>query len=453
MQVVVVETPELGDRSYLVHDGTVGFVVDPQRDIDRVQAEIDRAGVKVTHVLETHIHNDYLTGGLGLAAELGAEYVVSARDDVEFNRVPASEGSEFEIGQMRVRALHTPGHTPNHLSYLVLENGSPQAVLTGGSLLYGTVGRTDLISEEMTEELTRLQFRSARRLMTEIPGAARVLPTHGFGSFCASSSTSPDGPGDMATEQLQNQASVIADEDDFVASVIPGLGPYPTYYRYMAPLNRRGPSPIHDHDDATLPELDAQELGRRLAQGGWVLDTRDRRDFARRHLAGTVGMELSPTHFSTYVGWLAPFDEPVTLLTEGRDAFLRARRDLMRIGMDRLEVNTRGFAANSDSLPTSSYEVTDFESLAAAGSFSRPVLDVRQRAEWCTGHLRGSQNIPIQDLPQRMDELPKGELLVHCASGYRASVAASLIDRAGHPVVLIDDDFANAQRVGLPMES
>jgi hydroxyacylglutathione hydrolase len=451
VQVVVVETPELGDRSYLVHDGKVGFVVDPQRDIDRIQAEIDRTGVKVTHVFETHIHNDYLTGGLGLAARLGAEYVVSAKDEVEFNRTPASEGSEFEIGQLRVRALHTPGHTPNHLSYLVFEHGSPQAVLTGGSLLYGTVGRTDLISEEMTDELTRLQFQSARRLMAEVPAAARVLPTHGFGSFCASSSTSTDGPGDMATEQAQNQAAVIADEDEFVASVVSGLGPYPAYYRYMAPLNRRGPAPIQE--EVILPELGTQELSRRLSEGRWVLDTRDRRDFARRHLAGTVGTELSPTHFATYVGWLAPFDQPVTLLTEGRDALLHARRDLMRIGMDRLEANSSGFAANSDSLPTSSYAVTDFESLAADGSFSHQVLDVRQRAEWSAGHIRGSQNIPLQDLSQHLDELPRGELLVHCASGYRASVAASLIDRIGHPVVLIDDDFTNAEKVGLPLES
>ncbi len=451
MQVVVVETPELGDRSYLVHDGKVGFVVDPQRDIDRMHAEIDRAGVSVSHVFETHIHNDYLTGGLGLSAALGAEYVVSAQDQVEFNRVPASEGSEFEVGQLRVRALHTPGHTPNHLSYLVLENGTPQAVLTGGSLLYGTVGRTDLISEDMTEELTRRQFWSARRLMAEVPSAARVLPTHGFGSFCASSSTSTDGAGDMATEQATNQASVIAEEDDFVASVLSGLGPYPTYYRYMAPLNRRGPSPIQDEGEPH--ELNEEELSERLAQGKWLLDTRDRRDFARRHLAGTVGMELSPTHFATYVGWLAPFEEPVILLTEGEAAFRRARRDLMRIGMDRIEVNTRGFVANAGSLPTSSYEVTDFTTLAGDGSFSQPVLDVRQRAEWQAGHIQGSKNIPIQDLAQHLDALPSGELLVHCASGYRASIAASLIDRAGHPVVLIDDDFNNAEKVGLPIET
>ncbi|MDA8331348.1 MAG: rhodanese-like domain-containing protein [Candidatus Dormibacteraeota bacterium] len=451
MQIVVLETPELGDRSYLIHDGVKGLVVDPQRDIDRMLAEIKRAAVTITHVFETHIHNDYVTGGLALSRAVGAEYGVAASDAVDFPRLAILDSDEFEIGTMVVRAVHTPGHTPNHMSYVVSEGGQPRAVLSGGSLLYGTVGRTDLISPDLTDRLTRDQFHSARRLISDLPEETRVLPTHGFGSFCASSGTSTSGNGDIASERRANLAAQIPDESEFVSRVISGLGPYPAYYERMAPLNRVGPKAFDPTQTAPTP--DPEEIRRRIAAGAWVIDTRPRRNFATSHLAGTLGFELDSAYFSTYVGWLAPSNEPLTILTEGTDEQQRAVRDLSRIGVDRVEVSPAGFSSHAAAAEVRGYPVTDFAGLARQLNGTTAVLDVRQRAEWSSGHIRGSHNIPVQEIPGRLDEVPRGDIFVHCGIGYRASVAASLLDRAGHSVTLVDDDFNNAERVGLPLES
>ncbi len=448
MQIVVIETPELGDRSYLVHAGGAGFVVDPQRDIDRMLSAIESAGVRLSHVFETHIHNDYVSGGLALSAATGAHYVVARADQVHFPRVPAEEGSQFQSGQLTVAALHTPGHTPNHLAYVVTEGGRQEAVFTGGSLLYGTVGRTDLISPESTEELTRSQFRSTRRLLASLPGDTRVMPTHGFGSFCASGGTATGRGGDIAQERLRNLAGTIGDETQFVTTVSSGLGPYPSYYRHMAPLNRHGPSAFlaPPHGGSASPAL----IRQRLSERAWVIDTRPRRTFAGAHLEGTVSMELDDS-FTTYVGWLAPFDSPIMLLADRPQDFVLAKRNLARIGMDQIEGNSSGVDRLSGQFPIRSYPVVAFRELQlplADGAF---VLDVRQPDEWRAGHLRGAHHLPLQDLPTHLGELPHEPIWVHCGVGFRASVAASLIDRAGLEVVLVDDDFDRARAAGLPV--
>jgi Zn-dependent hydrolases, including glyoxylases len=184
--IVPIDTPTLGDRSYLVHDGAVAFVVDPQRDIDRVLEVAEAAGVRITHVFETHIHNDYVTGGLALAKVTGAAYFVNSADKVSYDRTPIGDGDEVAVGaSMVVRALSTPGHTFTHLSYALTAQGEPVAVFTGGSLLFGATGRPDLLGHEHTHDLVHAQYASAQRLAAELPDATGVFPTHGFGSFCS----------------------------------------------------------------------------------------------------------------------------------------------------------------------------------------------------------------------------------------------------------------------------
>ena len=446
--IVTIETPGLGDRSYVVSDGHVAVVIDPQRDIDRVTAVLEALGVRLTHVFETHLHNDYVTGGLALSRQTGAEYVVAAADEVGFERHPVSDGDSIETGGMTITALHTPGHTPNHMSYALTEAGQTVAVFTGGSMLFGAVGRTDLVSREMTEQLSRLQYHSVRRLAEELPEQASVLPTHGFGSFCSATETTGDSS-TIGQQRRSNVALVVEDEDRFVEQLLAGLGAYPRYYAHMGRLNATGPVA----PDLSMPdEVDVEQLKTRIDAGEWVVDLRERMAFAKLHLAGTVSIELGDP-FATYFGWTLPWEAPVTLVGDSADQVAEARRQLVRIGVDRLAGAAIGdVAAMADSLATS-YRVASFSDLA--GVFGRDgirVLDVRRPDEWEEGHLRGAVHIPFWELGDRAEELPDGEIWVHCQSGFRASIGASLVDRTGRAVVLIDDEWSRAAELCLPIE-
>ncbi|HEX2177873.1 MAG TPA: MBL fold metallo-hydrolase [Nocardioidaceae bacterium] len=444
--IEIIETSGLGDRSYLATDGATAVVVDPQRDIDRVQALLDEHGVRLAYVLETHIHNDYVTGGLELAQRTGAEYVVSADDDVSFERTPVREGDLLSAGSMRIRALHTPGHTFHHLSY-VLEDaeGNPEAVFTGGSMLFGTSGRTDLVAAEHTDTLTRKQFSSLRRLAAELPAETKVYPTHGFGSFC--SATPATGDASTIGQEKQDNPALTMEEQEYVDTLLSGLSAYPAYYERMAPINRQGPAPV----DLSLPEkVDAAELRRRIETGEWVVDLRDRTAFAAGHLAGSLGFELS-TSFVTYLGWLYRWGTPLTLVGESMDQIAEAKRELVRIGIDSLAGIAAGdIAALADGGEVRSYPVSDFAGLARTkAERDVQVLDARRHEERAQGGVTGSQHIALHELGERIDEVPQGEVWVYCGSGYRASIAASVLDRPGRQVVLINDSYDSAKEAGL----
>ena len=445
MQVITIETPSLGDRSYLVHDGREALVVDPQRDIDRVLDEASNAGVRITHVAETHVHNDYLSGGLTLARLTGARYVHAAAEPLTFDHEPVGDGDTFCVGSMTVDVLHTPGHTPHHLSYIVRSDteGAP-AAFTGGSMLHGTVGRTDLISPDAVDELSRAQYRSAHRLASLLPDDAQVYPTHGFGSFCASASSDGESDGTLGTEREVNVALTAADEDAFVEQLVSGLDSYPRYYAHMGPLNLAGPGPV---DLSPPAAVDPVELARRIHRGEWVVDLRPRADFAAGHVAGTIGIELADA-FSTYLAWLLPWGMPLTLLADRPDDITEAQRQLVRVGIDRpAGAATGGPDAWSPDADRSAYPVVDFGGVADAPGVA--VLDVRLTGERSDGFIDGSTHIPLDELLSRLDDVPAETVWVHCESGYRASIAASLLDRSGHDVVLVDDDFENAGSAGL----
>jgi hydroxyacylglutathione hydrolase len=447
LDVLTIETPGLGDRSYLAHDGHVALVVDPQRDIDRVLTLAESAGVTITHVAETHVHNDYLSGGLDLARRTGAAYLVSAEDGVEFDRFPVADGMCVEVGGLKVQAIATPGHTHNHLSYLVSEQDRAQALFTGGSLLYGTVGRTDLASEEESEQLTRDQFRSARKLASLVPDEVEIWPTHGFGSFCSSGKSSGAVHATMGQERKSNIALTMQDEDEFVSTLLSGLTAYPRYYAYMAPINLAGPEPV----DLTTPQqLDAEQLRSQIRAGRWVVDLGKRRAYARGHLPGTVSVELGKS-FATYLGWVLPWGTPLTLVGDSMEEVARAQRELARIGIDRLEAATGERAQLAGEFGLAGYPVSDFAELAAVLAADHPpmVLDVRRHDERAGGWIAGSVHVPLQDLVDSLEQLPGGPIWVHCASGFRASIAASLMSRGGKQVVLIDDEWTRASDSGV----
>jgi hydroxyacylglutathione hydrolase len=445
--VVTIETPELGDRSYVAHDGRVAVAVDPQRDVDRVLEVLEAEKVRLACVVETHLHNDYVSGGRELALRAGALHVVGGAEEVAFPCEPAREGEDIPVGQLSLRPVATPGHTVRHTSFVLSERGRPVAVFTGGSLLYGTVGRTDLVAPELTDELTRSQFRSVRRLVSQLEDDVAVHPTHGFGSFCSSAAPSGARASTVGAERRANVAFVIDDEDLFVKTLLSGLGAYPRYYAHMGPINRKGPAPL----DLSPPEpVDARELRRRLDDGEWVVDLRGRRAFAAGHLPGSVGAEHGLL-FTTYLGWVMPFGAPVTLIGDTPARVAAAQRDLARIGVDRPAGAAVGRPEDLAVGALDAYRVTDFAGLAETRR-RRPglvVLDVRLEEEWRAGHLVGALHVPLHELEERIEEVPPGEVFVHCGVGYRSSLAASLLARAGRRPVLVDEAFDRARRAGL----
>ncbi len=457
LQVEVIPTAELGDRSYIAHDGKTAIVVDPQRDIDRVEERLAANGLTVGAVLETHVHNDYVTGGHELAHRTGARYVLNGQDDVAFERHGVRDGDEFEVGSLTVRVLATPGHTDTHLSYVVTSDGGLPAVFTGGSLLYGSVGRTDLIDKSRTDELTRAQYRSARRLARDLPAATAIFPTHGFGSFCSSGSAAGGPNSTIGVERARNDALTESDENAFVARLTANLTGYPAYYAHMALANRQGPGA----PDLSPPEpVDREALRKRVADGEWVVDLRDGTAYAAEHVAGTIGISLGE-QFATYLGWLIPWGSPLTLIGQSPQQIADAQRQLVRIGIERpagAAVGTAAELADQDDLrgyPRMTYAdlparlaVRDAAPAKAAGHGDL-LLDVRRDDERATGFIPGSTHVPLHTLLSQLDEIPEGRLWVHCASGFRASIAASLLDRAGRDVVFIDDEYANAVASGL----
>lgn len=468
MKILTLETPPLGDRSYVVTDGKVAAVIDPQRDLDRLFDIIDD-GIRVTHVLETHVHNDYVSGGLDLARQTGAAYLLPEGEETHFGFRAIGDGDEIALGTLKLRAFHTPGHTPTHMSYVVTD-GTDTAVFTGGSLLYGSVGRTDLVARARTDELTRHQYRSAHRLADTLPAQTVVLPTHGFGSFCTSVTpdTQQDDAEDAGTRpddaaglkaQFDVEVSTIAEErrnnlvlttddiDRFVEVLTGGLGAYPRYYAHMRPRNLTGPGPI---DLTEAVEADPTELARRIHAGEWVVDLRSRTAFAADHVTGTINAEVTDS-MSTYLAWMLPWGTPVTLIGDTQDEVSAAQRQLVRVGIERPAAQAvGGVQAYGASLDRSSYRIANAEVLGDAVRDGRAMvlLDVRRDDERARGTLNGAIHIPFFDLEARIAEVPNDEeVWVFCRSGYRASVAASVLARAGRTPVLLDDEYDNLREV------
>ncbi|MFF0794135.1 rhodanese-like domain-containing protein [Streptomyces spiralis] len=438
----------LGNRSYLAGGPRTAVAVDPPRDVDQVLAAAARRGVRIAYVVETHIHNDYVTGGLELARVTGAAYLVPAGAHVSFARVPVADGDTVTVDSgLDLRAVATPGHTPHHTSYVLREQGQPVAVFTGGSLLIGTVGRPDLVEPRLTEQLARAQHASAHRLAAELPDETSVLPTHGFGSFCSSAQTSgADTTTTIGTEKSVN-AALTTDVDSFVARLLADLDDIPAYYTHMGPANAAGPAPV----DLTPPAIaDADEIAARLAAGEWVVDLRNRVAFAEGHVAGSFNFEADG-RIATYLPWLIPWGKPVTLLAETPEQLAAAQRELVRVGIDRPAAAATGtpreWIPEGGSL--ASFPRSTFEGLAEHGTDDVVVLDVRRDSERAGGYIADSVHIPIHRLHERLGEVPAGTVWVHCAGGMRAAVAASLLDAAGRDVVAVDDGFHAAAEAGL----
>jgi glyoxylase-like metal-dependent hydrolase (beta-lactamase superfamily II)/rhodanese-related sulfurtransferase len=462
MDLELFVTAGLGDASYLLASGREAVLVDPQRDAWRFVAAAEARGWRIRHVLETHVHNDYLSGALETHAATGAEIAAPARGGYEFAHRPMDEGDELELGALRLTALATPGHTPEHLAWAVTELGAaadpadpdaPIAVFTGGSLIVGSAGRTDLLGPALTLALTTDQQRSLQRLAA-LPDTTQILPTHGAGSFCSAGPSSPSRVTTIGAERFANPTFALADAapDAFREQALGNLGRFPAYYAHMAGINRRGPRILGRL--IVPPALDPVAFEAAAAKGTTIVDARDRSAFAAGHLPGSINIELDQT-FAGYVGWLVPFGAPVLLVLPeaAPDAASEAATELLRIGYDWITGSLAGGvpAWAESGRPLSSYATTTMgaaHDARSSGTGAGVLLDVRQPIEWQTdGVVPGAERIFVADLPARIAELaaelPAGTpVTVFCKSGSRAAIAASLLDRAGVDVRLVPDGGA-----------
>ncbi|MFJ7290372.1 MBL fold metallo-hydrolase [Streptomyces collinus] len=428
----------LGNNAYLVDlgDGRA-LAVDASRDLRALRTAAERRGLSVAFAADTHLHADFLTGALQLAADDGATVLASAAGHRTFDHRGLADGDEVDLGGLTLRALATPGHTDEHLSFLLLDDTKELGVFTGGSLIVGSAARTDLLGADRAEELARAQYHSLRRL-AELPDETAVWPTHGAGSFCSA----PPGAERTTTIGVQKQVNALLaapDEATFAGQLLASLGSYPAYFDRLGEINRRGPAVLST--DPTLAALSAAETRRLLGEGAQIIDVRPLTDFAHGHIPGAISIPLRD-QFATWLGWLLPDDAPLVFVTAPGQDLAELTWQALKIGYERQARHLEWAAWQADG-----GERQTLDLLTADRIGDRPVLDIRQRAEHVAGHIPDAVHIELGDLAGLAEEAPAGAV-VACGRGERAMTAASLLARAGHDGLAVLDggpgDWAKA---------
>jgi len=413
----------LGNSAYLVDLGdNRALVVDASRDLRAVRAAAEERNLRVAFAADTHLHADFLSGARQLAATDGATVLASAAGVREFGHTRLSDGDEVDLGGLRLRALGTPGHTDEHLAFVLLDGQRPLGVFTGGSLLVGGAARTDLVDPERTEELARAQYRSVLRLLT-LPDEVAVWPTHGAGSFC-SAPTDAERTSSIGREKATNPLLRAADEDGFVASLLGSLGSFPPYFLRLAEINRRGPAPT---DPRPLRPLDPTTVSALLAGGAAMVDVRPVGDFAAGHVPGALSVALRGS-FATWLGWLLPPRQQVVVLRNLDQDPDEIVWQATKIGRDNVDAELLG---GIESWAAAGLPVSTIRLVEPGGIAGHRPLDVRLNSEFIAGHVPGAAHIELGDLSARLDDLPTGPLAVMCGHGERAMTAASVMERAG----------------------
>jgi hydroxyacylglutathione hydrolase len=420
----------LGNSAYVVElgDGRA-LVIDPARDPTLYRELARRRRLQIAYAAETHLHADFLTGSRELAAADSAQILAPHASCLGFPHQGLEDGQEIDLGGLTLRVLATPGHAPEHVSYLLLDGGRPLGLFSGGALLVGTVARTDLAGPELTQPLARAAYQSLHQRLLLLPDELPVYPTHGAGSFCAA-----PGEGRRTTtigaERRHNQLLAVPDEDSFVAELLAGFGSFPPYFLRLRDRNRAGPE-LLGADWRTLPLLSTDQVQQHLAGGGMVIDARPVTAFAAGHVPGAISIELRPA-FASWLGWLLDDTQPlVFVLDDGQDRGELARQ-CRTIGYDHLAGELAGGMAawRAANLPQAQLPVVEAEGIDAHPGV---VVDVRQASEVADGHLPGAVAVELGALAgDRLPaQLPDGPVTVMCSHGQRAMTAASLLERAG----------------------
>ena len=464
---------QLAQASYLLGCQATGeaVVVDPNRQVDPYLRTAEAEGLRVTHVTETHIHADFVSGARELAGRTGARLLLSDADGPDWRYgyaiadgvEPLRDGAEFEVGRLRFSVLHTPGHTPEHLTFLVTDTAvatEPMGALTGDFIFVGDVGRPDLLERAAhlagtMEAGARQLFRSLRRFAT-LPDYLQIWPGHGAGSACGKAlGAVPQST--LGYERRFNWAFRVDDEDEFVRAVLAGQPDPPRYFAEMKRINRDGPRVLGGLPRP--PRLDAAALASALSSGATVVDTRPAREFVAGAVPGTINIPAGRA-FTPWAGWLLPYGRELYLLgADGAPAVDDTIRGLVGIGLDRL---AGWFGADvveawrASGAPLQTIRPIGLRELAdAMAKGGVTLLDVRSRAEWSAGHLPQALNVPLGDLEHRLGELPAGRpIVVHCQTGARAAIAASILYARGvREVSLYGSGFAEWSAAGQPVET
>lgn len=463
---------KLAQASYLVGCSATGeaLVIDPNRDVEQYLRAAAEEGLRVTHVTETHIHADFVSGSRELAQRAGARLFLSDEGDADWKYQFAQEaeatllhdGDQFMVGNLRFDVMHTPGHTPEHLTFIVTDTPAtdqPMAAFTGDFIFAGDVGRPDLLEKAAKVEGTMVAgaktlYASIERFKS-LPAYLQLYPGHGAGSACGKALGAIPST-TLGYEKLANWGLTVHDEAEFVQMVLAGQPEPPKYFAEMKRINKQGPAIL-----GALPEpvrLASIALARALEQDEIVIDTRGAETYATGYVPGTMNIPLNKS-FSTWAGWLVPYDRDFCLIVDG-DATraAEAARDLAMIGLDRMAGYwaadaVRDWAAKGGSLVTMPHlEVGELADRVQRNDVT--VIDVRGRAEWEAGHVPGVENIPVGYLGDRLDEIPRDRpVAVHCQGGGRSAIAASLLRARGFDNVSnVPGGFAAWQSAGGAVE-
>lgn len=440
----------LGHLSTLIADEAAGVaaVVDPRRDVDVYLAAARARDLRITHVVETHLHNDYVSGGRELVAATGAEQVIGAGAELRHPFRPVRDGEGFDVGGLRFTALETPGHTPEHVAYAVADTSradEPLVMFTGGSLLVGAVGRTDLLGAANALPFARAMFHSLHDVVLAHEDFVGIYPTHGGGSLC-SAGISSTSLCTIGFERRYNPLLQPRDVEAFARALLAGRPAFPRYFARMRPTNQGGPRVLGGVPEPRPMPVDAVRDA--LDRGALLVDLRSPAEHSAAHVPGSLSIPAGSS-FGTWLGWVVPDpDRPIVLLLGSEEDWDDALRQALRIGFESVVGHVQGgFGAWADAgEPIEAGGALMVAELAAAlsaggggpgaGGRGAPggplVIDVRQPSEYETGHLPGSLAIGAGDLPDVLDRLPRDRpIATICASGYRASVAASILRAAG----------------------
>lgn len=444
----------LGNAAHLVgsKEAKVAALIDPLRDVDRYLDAADEVGVKIAYVLDTHLHNDFVSGAREIAERTGAIVGASADAGLEYDHKPLRDGDRLPVGDLAVEVIATPGHTPEHVAYALWAPGSaaPSALFSGGALIVGGCARTDLLGAENAEPFARNLYHSVHDKLLRLPDAVALYPTHGAGSFCAAPSV-PYRQSTIGQERRWNALVQAGSEDEFVERALDHLGSYPAYFRSLRAVNQRGPKVL---GGVPRPKpMSPNETSEWTRTGGAILDVRPPPMFYRSHIPGAYGI-WAQAPLTVWAGWLLPFGTSLALVAHGPGDLDAAVRQLIRIGFDDIAGHLEGGmpAWEAAGLPTEKVPRMTVAELRSKMKSADPpvVLDVRQEDEWSEGHIPDAVHIENGQLPWAELPFPKGRpIVIHCASGNRSTSGYSVLRRRGYEdVTLLDGGFGAWQSFG-----